>query len=215
MELLVRKVDAQLLEGVGGEVLEAEDVEDVEHHHARAVARRSRRLGATGAQHRVDPAQDPSEAERVERLEDAAKQVVRLLSTQVDAHHLAADFERAVQQQISELGAPKRPGGGREGRRAQPGRGTRDASGVVLELAVPQVEEGGEQAEQGADLVARAPEVAQRRARLAKGCRVVEAARLGGGAVVGVRGAAELAEEAVVARRAREPERLEANERMR
>ena len=215
MELLVRKVDAQLLEGVGGEVLEAEDVEDVEHHHARAVARRSRWLGATGAQHRVDPAQDPSEAERVERLEDAAKQVVRLLSTQVDAHHLAADFERAVQQQISELGAPKRPGGGREGRRAQPGRGTRDASGVVLELAVPQVEEGGEQAEQGADLVARAPEVAQRRARLAKGCRVVEAARLGGGDVVGVRGATELAEEAVVARRAREPERLEANERMR
>ena len=67
--------------------------------------------------------------------------------------------------------------------------------GIVLELAVAQVEERGEETKEGTDLVARAAEVAKCRAGSTEGGRVIEATclRSDGAAVARVLAATVLA----------------------
>ena len=100
MQLLVSEVDAQLLEGVRAEVLEAEDVERVEKDRALGPRVRFhslvrvRRASHALAQHLVDARDHPVEAEAVERLEQALQRGVGLLCSQVDAHTLATHLVR-------------------------------------------------------------------------------------------------------------------------
>lgn len=79
--------------------------------------------------------------------------------------------------------------------------------GIVLELAVAEMEERGEQPKERMDLVAGAAQVGERGTGGAEGARVVDGA-LGGRALPRV-GGARLAQDAVVARRAAQPQLLD------
>ena len=88
VQLLVGKVDAQLLERVGRNVLEAEDVEQV--HEDRPGRPAARRAPSRGVEHLVDPLDHPREEQAIERLAQAAEGRLGLLGAEVDAQLLVA-----------------------------------------------------------------------------------------------------------------------------
>ena len=85
LQLLVGKVDQQLLQGVGGEGLEAEDVE-----HADALAPRPLLAAVVG----VDPRHERAEQLRVERLGQGVARLRRRLRRQLD-HQLLRAYSTA------------------------------------------------------------------------------------------------------------------------
>ena len=132
------------------EILEAEDVEYVDH---RALAARPR-VGEVvwRLQDLVHAVDDPREPERVQRLEQTAHHLVRLLRAQVDAHLLPAHGQGAVEQQVRErrsLQSCRRCGDSGGG---GSGRGMRNAICAVLKGSIAQVQQRGEQPEEGAGI---------------------------------------------------------------
>mmetsp|Transcript_22251 Transcript_22251/g.56605 ORF Transcript_22251/g.56605 Transcript_22251/m.56605 type:complete len:381 (-) Transcript_22251:299-1441(-) len=201
MQLLVGEVDAQLLEGVGAEVLEAEDVERVEEDRALGPRvrvnspARVRRAPHALAQHLVDARDHPVEAEAVERLEQALQRGVGLLCSQVDAHTLASHLEAAVCEKVEQVRLPHDGGGAagggggalcrrhrlRRGRRlGRRGRAGLAALAVVLAVGegyVGEVQHGGKQTQQQPRLVGGDGHVAHGAHRRAEALQVVDATR--------------------------------------
>lgn len=93
MQLLVRVIDAELLEAVQREVLEAEDIEDAEE--SRAILARICAV--------IDVIDEPGEGARVERLRHRVPVLPRLLHLQRDLRDVSPHVYLPYQHHLGEI----------------------------------------------------------------------------------------------------------------
>jgi hypothetical protein len=171
LQLLVAEVDAQLLERVLLEDLEAEDVEDADEPPARVVA-------GVGVPHGVvDALHEPVEEHSVHRLREAVRRLQGLLRLVQDPVLLPAHLDGALAQARRELvGVDAEQARGVLEPRAARGRddGALVAVGVVRDVA--EVQNGASEPEELVHLLLGEAQLAQGERDVVEVRRVVDAA---------------------------------------